>query len=134
ALRYDCRRRDRGAAITLERARAITPSGVDAMVARAILQIDWKADSRPLHQVIDEIRAKSPADVERVAEAWLTCALAERDAGWARAALNASGENPLSDDVFQFSHPYIEGLIARMTNENDKAEIAFTVARAVQEK
>ena len=134
ALSYDFLRRYRDEAITLERALTIKPNDVDAMVARAILQMDWKADSRPLHQVIDEIRAKSPADVERVADAWLICALAERDAAAARAALNASGENPLSDDVFQFSHPYIEGLIARMTNENDKAEIAFTVARAVQEK
>ena len=134
AQSYDFLRRYPDEAIMLERALAIKPNDVDAMVARATLQMDWKADSRPLHQVIDEIRARSPADVERVADVWLICALAERDAAGARAALNASGENPLSDDVFQFSHPYIEGLIARMTNENDKAEIAFTVARAAQEK
>jgi serine/threonine-protein kinase len=84
--------------------------------------------------LIDEIRTKNPADVDNVADAWLTCALAERDATAARAALNASGENPLSDEVIQFNRPFMEGVIARMTNDSDKARTAFTAARAMQEK
>jgi hypothetical protein len=84
--------------------------------------------------LIDEIRAKNPADVENVADAWLTCALAERDPTAARTALSASGENPLSDDVIQFNRPFVEGVIARMTNDSDKARSAFTAARAAQEK
>ena len=64
----------------------------------------------------------------------LTCALAERDVTAARAALNASGENPLSDDVIQFNRPFIKGVIARMTNDSDEARVAFTAARAEHEK
>jgi hypothetical protein len=84
--------------------------------------------------LIDEIRAKNPADVENVADSWLICALSERDATAAKTALNASGENPLSDDVIQFNRPFIEGVIARMTNDTDKARAAFSAARAAQEK
>jgi hypothetical protein len=62
--------------------------------------------------LIDEIRAKNPADIENVADAWLTCALAERDATAAKTALSASGENPLSDDVIQFNRPFVEGVLA----------------------
>ena len=63
-------------AIMLERALAIKPGDVDTKIARALVELDWKANSRPLHDLIDEIRAKNPADVENVADAWLTCALA----------------------------------------------------------
>ena len=83
---------------------------------------------------MDEIRAKDPAKVENVADPWLTCALAERDVAAARDALSASGENPLSDDVIQFNRPFIEGVIARMANDNDKAQVAFTAARTAQER
>jgi hypothetical protein len=87
-----------------------------------------------LHRLIDEVRTKTPADVENVADSWLACALAERDAAAAKTALSASGENPLSDDVIQFNRPFIEGVIARMTNDTDKARVAFTGARTAQEK
>jgi serine/threonine protein kinase/tetratricopeptide (TPR) repeat protein len=134
AASYDLLRRYPEETIMLERAFAIKPGDVDTKVARAFVELDWKADTRPLHQLIDEIRAKNPADVENVADAWLTCALVERDATAAKAALSVSGENPLSDDIIQFNRPFVEGVIARMTNNSDKARVAFTAARAEQEK
>jgi serine/threonine-protein kinase len=134
AASYNLLRRYADETIMLERALAVKPGDVDTKIARAFVELDWKGDSRPLHQLIDEIRAKNPADVENVADAWLTCALAERDATAARTALSASGENPLSDDIIQFNRPFVEGVIARMTNNSDKARVAFTAARAEQEK
>jgi len=134
AASYDLLQRYADEATMLERALAIKPGDVDTKIARALVELDWKADTRPLHQLIDEIRTKNSADVENVADAWLTCALAERDASAARAALSASGENPLSDDVIQFNRPFVEGVIARMTNDSDKAGVNFTAARAAQEK
>jgi TolB-like protein len=134
AASYNLLRRHADEAMMLERALAIKPGDVDTKIARALVELDWKANSRPLHHLMDEIRAKNPADVENVADAWLTCALAERDAIAARAALSASGENPLSDDVIQFNRPFVEGVIARMTNDSDKALVAFTAARAAHEK
>jgi tetratricopeptide (TPR) repeat protein len=134
AASYDMLRRYADEAAMLERALAIKPGDIDTKVQRAWMEFDWKADIRPLHQLIDEIRAKNPADIENVADAWLTCALAERDATAAKSALSVSGENPLSDDVIQFNRPFVEGLIARMTNDIDKARVAFAAARAEQEK
>jgi serine/threonine-protein kinase len=134
AASYDLLQRYADEATMLERALAIKPDDLDTKVARALMEVDWKADTRPLHRLIDEIRAKHPADVENVADSWLTCALAERDATAAKTALSASGENPLSDDVIQFNRPFIEGVIARMTNDTDKARLAFTAARTAQEK
>jgi serine/threonine protein kinase/tetratricopeptide (TPR) repeat protein len=134
AASYDLLQRYADEAAMLERALAIKPDDLDTKVARALMEVDWKADTRPLHRLIDEIRAKNPADIQNVADAWLTCALAERDATAAKTALDASGENPLSDDVIQFNRPFVEGVIARMTNDTNKAWVAFTAARAAQEK
>ena len=134
AASYDLLRRYADEATMLERALAIKPGDVDTKVARALVELDWKANSRPLHRVIDSIRITEPSAMESQADAWLTCALAERDAAAAKTALDASGENALNDDVVQFSRPFIEGVVARMVNDENKAHAAFTAARAEQEK
>jgi TolB-like protein len=118
----------------LDRALAINPDHVDTKVARALVALDWKADTRPLHQTLDEIRAKDPDAIKNVADSWLLCALAERDAGAAQSALAALGENPFGDDTVRLYPPFGEALIARMTKDEAKARSAFTAARAAQEK
>src|SRR5438477_3143899 len=115
---------------------AITPDDVSAKAERPMVDFEWKGDTRPLHQMIDAIRATNPAAVQRIAERWIICALAERDAGAANNALIASGENPIalsSENIF-FNRPFGEGVIARMTKDDAKARSAFTAARAEQEK
>ena len=119
-----------------DRLLAITPDDVSAKAERAMVDFEWKGDTRPLHQMIDAIRATNPAAVQRIAERWNICALAERDAAAANNALIASGENPIglsSENVF-FNRPFVEGVIARMTKDDVKARSAFTAARAEQEK
>jgi TolB-like protein/Flp pilus assembly protein TadD len=134
AASYDLLQRYADEAAMLDRALSIKPDDLDTKVARALMEVDWKADTRPLHRLIDEIRKTNPADIENFADSWLICALAERDATAAQTALSAAGENPLSDDVIRFNRPFVEGVIARMTNDSDKARLAFTAARAAHEK
>ena len=88
----------------------------------------------PLHQLIDDIRATNPAAMPQIAAWWLTCALAERDVAAAKEALLASDEVPLGVDAVLFPRPFVEGVIARMANDEHKAQLAFTAARAEQEK
>jgi serine/threonine-protein kinase len=130
----DLRRYAKAEAI-YNRALSIQPNDVDTRVAHARVQLEWKGDTRPLRQLLDFIRAAEPAAIPLIADAWLLCALAERDPNAARDALMASGENiPLSNDVFRFNRPFVEGIIARMTNDDDKAQSAFSAARAEYEK
>ena len=118
-----------------DRALAIEPNAVKTKAERAHVELDWKADTKPLHQLIDSIRATNPSALPDIADTWLLCALAERDPAAAKDALIASGENtPLNNDVFRFNRPFVEGIIARMTKDDDKAQSAFTTARAEQEK
>ena len=80
---------------TLDRMLTIEPNDVDAKAARAFVEVDWKADTGPLHQVIDEIRTTNPAAMPQIAGLSLLCALAERDVAAAKDALLASGEIPV---------------------------------------
>jgi TolB-like protein/class 3 adenylate cyclase/Flp pilus assembly protein TadD len=119
----------------LDRALAIEPNNIDTKVARAFVDFHWKADTRQLHQTLDSIRATNPDATQSIADGWLICALAERDAGAAKNAEIAAGENPpLIDEAVNFSRPFIEGVIARMAKDNEKAGSAFIVARTEQEK
>ena len=134
ALSYEYLRRYADEKAMLDRALAIQPNDVQAKVVRAAVEFDWKADTRPLRKLIDEIRVNNPAAVENVADNWLTCALAERDPVDAADALAALGENKFGYDILKFSRPFVEGVIARMTKDDQKASAAFTAARAEQEK
>src|SRR5207237_8248604 len=56
------------------------------------------------------------------------------DVAAAQEALIASDEIPLGSDPVHFTRPFVEGIIARMMNDEHKAQLAFTAARAEQEK
>ena len=135
ALSYHHLRRFAEEKSVLDRALAIEPNDVDTKEARAFVEFHWKADARPLHQMLDSIRATNPAATQSIADGWLICALAERDAGAAKNAAIAAGANPpFTDEAVNFSLPFVEGVIARMTKDDEKARSAFTVARAEQQK
>jgi TolB-like protein/Tfp pilus assembly protein PilF len=134
ALSYLLLRRYSQQAAILDRALSIKPDDVDTKVARAFIPLNEKGDTRPLHQALDEIRAKDPEAIKSVADSWLLCALAEGDAGNAQSALVALGDNFFGDDAVHLYRDFGEGLIARMTKDEAKAHAAFTAARAEQEK
>jgi TolB-like protein/Tfp pilus assembly protein PilF len=119
----------------LGRVLAFEPNNAGTKVILAKVDLDWGADTRPLHQMMDSVRATNPAVVPNMANWWLECALAERDTAAAKDALIAAGENPINvgDDVFA-NRPFVEGVIARMAEDDNKARLAFTTARAEQEK
>ena len=134
AISYGVLRRYAEEKSVLDRALSIAPGDVDTKVARASVEFHWKADTRSLHQTIDSIRVTNPAALANIANDWLSCALAERDVSAAKDALNAFGEIPLTDYAVHANRQLMEGVIARMINDDETARAAFTVARVEQEK
>ena len=135
ALSYHHLRRFPEEKSVLDRALAIEPNDVDTKVARASVDFHWKADTRSLHQTIDSTRATNPDALPGIANDWLSCALSERDVAAAKNAASAAGENPpFTDEAVNFTRPFVEGVIARMSKDDAKARAAFTAARAEQEK
>ena len=120
--------------VVLDRMLAIRPNDAETKASRAFVELDWKADTHPMHQLIDELRAKGHGAIQSVADTWLECALAERDPAAAAVALTALGENSLGNTIPRYNAHFLEGLIARMTNDHAKARAAFTAARAEQDK
>jgi TolB-like protein len=134
ALGYLNLRRYADEIAALDRALAIKPDDVDTKITRALVELDWKGNTRPLHQTIGSIRVNNRAGLASVADSWLICALAERDPTAAEAALVALGDNIFGNDAVQLRSGFGEGLIARMTRDEAKARAAFTRERAAQEK
>src|SRR5438477_1464941 len=134
ALSYLNLRRYADEAAVLDRALAIKPDDVDTRVVRALIPFDAQADPRPLRDTIEKIRAADPEAIKSVADSWVICALAQRDAASAESALRALGDNDWRAEAVRVPSAVIEGVIGRMTKNEDKARAAFTAARAVQEK
>jgi len=134
ALSYGHLRRYSEEKLVFDRVLAIEPNDIETEVESALVELDWKADTRPLHRIINSIRTTNPSVMPSIAVGWLICALSERDGPSIRDALAASSEFPLSSDAVQFSRPFIEGLVAHMANDDAKARSSFTAARAEQEK
>jgi tetratricopeptide (TPR) repeat protein len=109
AISYGHLQRYPEAASALDRAIEVEPNVINYL-ARAFVEVDWKADTRELHQMIQSIRSKNPASLASVADTWLLCALMEHDAATAELAVKTLGDTPLSDDVIQFSRPFVEVL------------------------
>jgi len=137
ALSYELCRRYAEEKLVWDRIFAIVPNSAEVTAGRALAELYSKADTRPLHQVINSIQAGNPAALPRIAEFWLDCALSERDTDAAENALIALGESPINlgaPDNVRFKRTFAKSLIARMRGDGEKARLAFTAARMEQEK
>jgi len=134
ALSYGVLRRYTEEKSVLDRALTIDPNDVSTKVALAAVQFHWKADTRSLHQTIDSLGAAKAGALSSAADEGLSCALAERDVAAAKNVLNTIGDTPLTDYSVHLDRPIIEGVIARMTRNDDDARALFAAARVQQEK
>jgi TolB-like protein/class 3 adenylate cyclase/Tfp pilus assembly protein PilF len=121
-------------AAVLDRAHEIVPHDVDTKVARALVDLRWRADTRPLHTVIDTVLAENPAIASTLADTWLTLALCEHDFGTATRALAALGNNAITVDTISLSPAFARGLVARAQGDGIAANAAFSEAHTQQEK
>ena len=114
---------------------AVFPNDLKMRMWPTYVEFHVKADTRPMHQMLDSILATNPTRTPDIARWWLTCALAERDAIAAKNALDAYTENRIDwDHEVSLSRSFVEGLIARMTKDEDKARSALVAARAEQQE
>lgn len=134
AFSYYLLRRYSEMAAILDRALTIKSDDVETQVERASIELDWKADPRPIHQVIDSIRNSDSSKLSNVADTWLMAALAERNPSAGDSALVALGKGTFGTGAVQFNRRVGEGLLARMTKDNARAHSAFLAARVEQEK
>ena len=133
ALSYQEFRKFRAMAAALDRALALAPHDLDTRVTRALVDLEWKADSRPLHETVRKILAEDPATAADLAAQWFYVALCERDQAATAQALAAMPASGTSIDL-NFSRSWCEGLAARVRGDDAAAQTAFLAARAEVER
>src|SRR5213082_658557 len=135
ALTYQCLRRYEQMAAVLDRALEVKPGDVATKAARARADLDWHADTKPLHTTIDAILAEDPSAAPSIATSWLILALCERDLAAADRALVALGGNSFGlSPTIRFEPDFVKGLIAHTRGDAAAARAAFTAARGKQEE
>ena len=104
-------------------------------VLRGVVDFNWKADTRSLHETTDSILAGDPDAISEPPMMFM-CAVAERDASGSGAGAGGdSGDVRLGRRCpVLLAAASARGLLARMTNDSARAHAAFTKARLEQEK
>ena len=133
ASSYQEFRQFRGMAAALDRALALDPNDLDTRVTRALVELEWRADTRPLHETIHALLKENPASAPDLGDQWLYVSLCERDLAAAAKALAVIPANGIATDL-NFPHSWCEALVARARGDNAAAQTAFLAARAELEK
>ena len=134
SISYECLRRYPEQKATLQRVLEITPDDIGVASSIAFVDLDWRADTAPLHQFLERLRSERPSVVGDTADLRFLCALAERDWAAAEQALTALGNNPFWVDLVTLRRQFGEGLLARAMHDEARARKAFAAARLEQEQ
>jgi serine/threonine protein kinase/tetratricopeptide (TPR) repeat protein len=131
SLTYQGLRRYKEMAATLDRALAIAPKDIPSRVRRAWVDLEWRADTKPLHTTVETILAEDPDAAPVLVDAWLFLGLHERDSVTVHRALAAmpAGGGGCYDERIPFPNGWCEGLAARSRGDEPAARAAFENAR-----
>ncbi len=131
SLTYQGLRRYKEMAATLDSALAIAPKDVPSRVRRAWVDLESRANSKPLHTTIETILGEDPSAAPVLVDSWLDVVLRERDPAAAVRALAAmpTGGGGCYEENIPFPNGWCEGLVARLRGDETAARAAFTTAR-----
>jgi tetratricopeptide (TPR) repeat protein len=133
-LSYHFLRRYAEEAAALDRVIAILPDDVISEVARAWVEMEWKADTRPLADTIERVLKQNPASATTFTQYYIGLGLYQRDARTAENAVAAMPAQGLGLDQVPLPVAFWKGLVARMNGDSAAAQSAFLAARAEMER
>ena len=129
SLTYQALRRYKEMATTLDHVLAIAPKDIPSRIRRAWVDLEWRADPKPLHNAIDTILSEDPNAAPVFVNYWLFLALCERDPAAGQRALDAMPEGGCNEEGIPFPCNWWKGLVARIRGDEPTARDAFTNAR-----
>ena len=133
ALSYQEFRQFGAMAAALDRALALTPGDTDTRVTRALVDLEWKADPRPLRETIGKILVEDPASAPNLAAQWFYVGVCERDEAAVAQALAAMPPTGISIDL-NFPRSLCKALADRFRGDAAAARAELLQARAEIEK
>jgi len=134
AFLYQDLRRYADVAVALDKVLAIVPDKFTARMQRAAVELDWHAETKPLHEAIRATLASKPEAAAEIADVWLLLALCERDQTEASRALAALGTDACRDQHIVFPRSWCEGQVARLGGDTNGARQAFDSGKSELEK
>jgi TolB-like protein/predicted Zn-dependent protease len=129
SLTYQALHRYKEALSTLDSLLTIAPKDVGNQVRRGWVELEWRADSKPMHKTIETILAEDPSAAPVIVNSWLALILRERDPAAAERALAAMPSGGCYDENIPFPNSWCEGLVARLRGDEPAAHDAFIRAR-----
>ena len=131
---YYSQRRFAEAALYGDRILELAPHDAVLRALRATVNLQWRADPRPLHETVDAIVTENPAAATDIADDWLYLALCERDPVAANRALAAMKPGVIAVGPARFPRSWFEGVAARTRGDDAGARNAFADARVEAER
>jgi TolB-like protein/Tfp pilus assembly protein PilF len=126
---YEYLRRFNDVATVLDRVVSINPSDVTTRAQRAYVDLEWRADVRPLHASIESIITQDAEAAPTVSDKWMLLALCERDSSAAERALAVMAADACYDQGIPFPQAWCEGMVCRLRGDTAGAHSAFARAR-----
>src|SRR6266404_3313587 len=127
---YQILRRYNNLMATFDRALAVTPNDAVARVARGLAELDSNATVQPAQLAVQEVLANDPTDGVKIVDRWFNIALCARDANDARRALGSMLQEGITWGAnVRTPRSFCEGLVARLTGDNEAATNSFAEAR-----
>jgi serine/threonine protein kinase/tetratricopeptide (TPR) repeat protein len=126
------RRFAEGVAI-VDRIIALAPEDAVLRANRAWLDLQWRADPKPLHKIFETMIYENGPAASITGALWLNLALCERDPVLAERAMATIGNGFNRNQLF-FSLTFLKACVARAFGDDAAAQKAFTAARAEVER
>jgi tetratricopeptide (TPR) repeat protein len=133
ALTYESMRRFAEAAAIVDRTITLAPEDAELRANRASLDLQWRADPKPLHKIFEVMIYENGPAASIAGELWLNLALCERDPVLAERAMATIG-NGFNRNQLVFSLSFLKACVARAFGDDAAARKAFTAARAEVER
>ena len=133
ALNYLFMRRFAEEAAILDRALALDPKDSGSLVLRASVDLDLRADPKPLHEICEAFMNENPAGTAEWGQSWIELALCERDRALAERALATMPGGYVMNGL-HIPRTLMEGCAGRAFGDDAAARKAFTAARAEVER
>jgi serine/threonine-protein kinase len=131
---YQVLRRYNNLMATFDRALAVTPNDAVARVARGLAELDSNATVQPAQSAVQQVLAKDQKDGVKIVDRWFNIALCARDAKDAKRALASMLQEGITWGAnVRTPRSFCEGLVARLTGDNEAAKNAFAEAREEME-
>ena len=131
---YQVLRRYNNLTATFDRALTVTPNDAVARVARGLAELDSNANVEPAQAAVQQVLANNPSDGVKIVDRWFPIALCARDPNDAKRALGSMLQEGITWGAnVRTPRSFCEGLVARLTGDNEAAMNSFAEAREEME-